>query len=86
MKSDGRHNILMPQVRRNAKSRFVFWQRRCYDHNCRTVEAVREKIKYCHMNPVKAGLVNDPLDWPWSSYRHYVGRDDAVLEIDGFEF
>ncbi len=26
-------------------------------------------MNYVHMNPVNAGLVMDPLDWPWSSYR-----------------
>ena len=38
----------------------VFWQPRCYDHNCRTPEATHEKIQYCHNNPVKLGLVTDP--------------------------
>lgn len=26
-------------------------------------------IGYIHLNPVESGLVNDPLDWPHSSYR-----------------
>ncbi|MDD3730786.1 MAG: transposase [candidate division Zixibacteria bacterium] len=30
----------------------VFWQKRCYEHNCRSWESVIEKINYCHMNPV----------------------------------
>ena len=38
----------------------VYWQRRCYDHNCRSPETVREKINYCHTNPVKRGLVSEP--------------------------
>jgi hypothetical protein len=37
------------------------------------------------MNLVKAGLVSDPADWPWSSYRWYNGLKDALLEIDGIE-
>jgi putative transposase len=40
----------------------VFWQKRCYDHNCRTPETVLEKINYCHNNPVRAGLIGDPGD------------------------
>ena len=28
---------------------------------------------YIHLNPVKAGLVTQPDQWCWSSYRHYVG-------------
>jgi putative transposase len=61
------------------------WQRRCYDHNCRTPEIVVEKLKYCHDNPVKRGLVNHPEDWPWSSYNWYQGRRDGIFEIDGYE-
>lgn len=29
---------------------------------------------YIDLNPVRAGLVGDPADYPWSSYLHYVGR------------
>jgi len=70
---------------RNGKIQYSFWQSRCYDHNCRTPDTVREKINYCHMNPVRAGLVADPADWKWSSYRWYHGMDDVVLEIDGID-
>jgi putative transposase len=60
----------------------VFWQRRCYDHNCRTPETVREKIQYCHNNPVKRGLVSEPSEWEWSSYNWYQGRKDVPLMVD----
>ncbi len=61
------------------------WQRRCYDHNCRTQEIVIEKIRYCHTNPVKSGLVRVPGDWPWSSFRWYNGDRSRLLEIDEIE-
>ena len=35
-------------IERDGHSRLAFWQVRCYDHNCRTPDAVREKIEYCH--------------------------------------
>ena len=72
-------------ARRGEEVRRVFWQRRCYDHNCRTPETVREKIYYGHKNPVIRGLVKTPTDWPWSSYRWYMGLDGVELEIDGVE-
>ncbi|MFI5346961.1 MAG: REP-associated tyrosine transposase [Elusimicrobiota bacterium] len=31
-------------------------------------------IRYIHMNPVRAGLVASPGDWPWSSDRQYAGK------------
>ena len=61
------------------------WQKRCYDHNCRTTEVVVEKVKYCHDNPVKRGLVAQPEDWPLSSCRWYQGQRKDVPEIDGIE-
>ena len=59
-----------------------FWQKRCYDHNCRTSETVKEKIEYCHKNPVTRGLVKSPAEWLYSSSRWYSGMDSVVLEID----
>lgn len=69
-------------VIRNRTPRFVFWQRRCYDHNCRTQEALWEKVNYCHNNPVKRKLVAAPDEWKWSSSRWYVGFDDIPLKMD----
>ena len=65
-----------------AKAKRVFWNRRCYDHNCRTPETTLEKINYCHMNPVKSGLVGEPGEWEWSSYNWYVGDRDVPIRID----
>lgn len=30
-----------------------------------------ELSRYIHLNPVRAGIVNDPTAYPWSSYRAY---------------
>ena len=65
--------------------RRALWQRRCYDHNCRRVEDVRQKIEYCHKNPVVRGLVDSPSKWVWSSYNWYRGEGRIVLDIDGLE-
>ena len=65
--------------------RRVFWQKRCYDHNCRTNKAVREKIEYCHNNPVTAGLAKEPGEWTWSSYNWYLGVRDVPIAIDSVE-
>jgi putative transposase len=71
---------------RDVKGKSVFWQKRCYDHNCRSVETVREKIIYCHKNPVLRGLVNAIEDWKWSSYNWYMGKRDVPIEMDVVEF
>jgi putative transposase len=70
------------QVIRNGKPRLVFWLRRCYDFNCRTADDVREKIDYCHKNPVRAGLVHESSQWPWSSYGWYYGPNEGPISVD----
>jgi len=39
-----------------------------------------EVTRYVHLNPVRAGLVEYPEEYKWSSYRHYIGlaRNDFV--------
>jgi putative transposase len=34
---------------------------------------------YIDLNPVRAGLVRDPADYPWSSHNHYVGHHSDRL-------
>lgn len=31
-------------------------------------------VRYIHRNPVEAGMVSDPADYPWSSHRCYLGQ------------
>jgi hypothetical protein len=63
----------------------VFWQKRCYDHNCRSSDVVKEKIIYCHNNPVKKGMVREPGEYRWSSYNWYQGKSDVPLAMDDYE-
>ncbi|MEZ4865822.1 MAG: transposase [Caldilineaceae bacterium] len=35
--------------------------------------------KYIHLNPVKAGLVQSPAVWAYSSYRDYIGMRSGTL-------
>lgn len=34
-----------------------------------------ELIRYIHLNPVRAGMVKEPEDYPWSSHRAYLGKE-----------
>jgi putative transposase len=42
----------------------ISWQRDFFDHRLRNDESLRDKEDYIRMNPVRAGLVNRPEDWP----------------------
>jgi len=51
------------------------WQPRFYDFVVFTEKKRVEKLRYMHRNPVKRGLVLEPQQWPWSSFRHYAYDD-----------
>jgi putative transposase len=44
-----------------------------FDRALRTVKEYNAKVEYIHWNPVKAGLVSRPEEWPWSSVHDYTG-------------
>jgi REP element-mobilizing transposase RayT len=57
-----------------------FWQDESFDHWCRDpAEAIRI-IRYIENNPVKAGLVDKPEEWPWSSASERKRRGLAELQ------
>jgi len=51
------------------------WQRRFWEHHLRDEAARSEAIRYCWINPVKHGLVEEPADWPYSS----IHRDGGMV-------
>ena len=38
-----------------------------------------ELSRYIHLNPVRAGIVMDPNEYPWSSYAGYLGKKDENI-------
>jgi putative transposase len=44
-----------------------FWQKESYDHYVRNASEFERIRIYIETNPVKAGLVRNPEDYPWSS-------------------
>jgi REP element-mobilizing transposase RayT len=51
-----------------------FWASDYWDIYMRSVQHELAVRRYIENNPVKACLVSDPRDWPWSSARH---RDES---------
>ncbi len=41
-------------------------------------------LRYIHLNPVKAKIVNDPSDYPWSSHRAFLGAESISWLTTGF--
>ena len=54
--------------------------------NIYTPRKAIQKLEYMHNNPVRAGLLGDPCEWPWSSARHWLfGKPSPVpiVALDG---
>ncbi len=59
-----------------------FWEERYYDFNVWSDQKRAEKLRYLHRNPVHRGLVQNPEDWLWSSFRHYLTGERGIVEIE----
>ncbi|HEX4132966.1 MAG TPA: transposase [Pirellulales bacterium] len=44
-----------------------FWQEGFHDHCCRDDRDIEEHLTYIELNPVRAGLIQAAIDWPFSS-------------------
>ena len=58
---------------------FRFWQEGPgYDRNLTRPAMALAAIDYLHNNPVRRGLVKEPLDWKWSSARYYLSDSTSA--------
>jgi putative transposase len=58
------------------------WQKRFYDFNVFTERKRVEKLRYMHRNPVERGLVPEPAQRRWSSYRHYANGEPGPVLVN----
>ena len=58
------------------------WETRYFDFNVWSERKQVEKLRYMHRNPVERGLVTQPQDWCWSSFRQYAFGERGTVEID----
>ena len=61
------------------------WQPRFYDFNVWNDRKRVEKLRYMHRNPVARGLVSEPDQWPWSSFRSYLYGEPGMVRINDWE-
>ena len=61
------------------------WQNRFWDHIIRNDLDLEEKLDYINNNPVKHGLVSDPVDYKYSSARNYYLNDYSLIKIDNID-
>jgi putative transposase len=64
------------------RAQFKVWQDSFWEQCIYTEDFLRQKLNYIHLNPVRAGLMKNPADYPYSSYRNYYLDDHQLIEID----
>jgi putative transposase len=62
---------LFPNYGKTREGGEPVWQDRYYGFNIYSESKLREKVNYMHANPVRARLVSDACNWPWSSARFW---------------
>ena len=72
--------VIKQRFSRTRTEEFV-WEPRYHDFNVFTESKRIEKLRYMHRNPIKAGLVDQPEDWPWSSINAYAKGDPHPVQI-----
>ena len=70
-----------PALRR--KGEVGLWQPRFWEHHIRDEQDYANHVRYCWINPVKHGLVERAVDWPYSSIHRDIGRG-IVEPVDDF--
>jgi len=80
-------DIPLPRIIQNLSfryTRWINWRQRRSGHlfqgryKAVLVDAdayLLELTRYIHLNPVRAGIVKEPEDYPWSGHRAYLGRE-----------
>jgi REP element-mobilizing transposase RayT len=60
--------------------RYKVWQAGYHAEEIHNYPFMEQKINYIHQNPVKAGIVEKPEDYLYSSARNYAG-EEALMDI-----
>ena len=62
----------------------TLWEGRYRSTLIQTERYLLACMAYIDLNPVRAGLVAEPADYPWSSHRHYIGlKTDKLVTPHG---
>jgi REP element-mobilizing transposase RayT len=80
-------DISLSKIIQNLSFRYTRWINKCRKrighlfqgrYKAILVDAdsyLLELVRYIHLNSCRAGIVNDPKDYPWSGHRTYLGEE-----------
>ena len=67
-------------LKNSNNKKYQFWQQQFHPIELFSNRMMDSKLEYIHNNPVKAGIVEKPEDYLYSSARDYCGRK-GLIEI-----
>ena len=76
-------NPTLPSASKLRKGDAGVWQRRFWEHHIRDKADYANHVRYCWINPVKHGLVERAVDWPYSSIHRDIARGRVEPEWSG---
>lgn len=66
------------------KRKGPLWESRFKSVLVKSDEQLQHLIRYLHLNPVTAKLINKPENWSFSSYQEYLSKVNGVMTICQF--
>ena len=82
MKANGNSKLLSQiafrKLRHKLRSDFQVWEEGFHPKQLFNDEMLIQKLEYMHFNPVKAGFVDRPEHWRYSSARNYLGEKGVI--------
>ncbi|MEO9885836.1 MAG: hypothetical protein ABJR05_02215 [Balneola sp.] len=60
------------------QSKYQVWQEGVHPTQIDSDEKMKKVLDYIHVNPVKAGFVNNPEHWRYSSAIDYAGKEGLL--------
>jgi len=84
---ENKHESSLQKLRHEIRPRQYSYSLRDHHPDARlllTESMLMQRVTYTHQNPVRAGLVNQPEEYRWSSVRCWTGKvlEDEPLRMD----
>jgi len=73
--------IAILQSHANGGCRYAVWKEQARALPIWEPAKLSAKINYTHRNPLRRGLVINPEDWPFSSFRFYETGESGLLPV-----
>lgn len=83
---ENKENRVLEQLARakalhKTDRQFQVWQEGSHPQVIQNKAMMMQKIEYIHHNPVKQGLIDNPVQWKYSSAANYAG-EHGLLDVE----